>query len=106
MKKAEPEFRANRNDSAYCCGLMELGKFTQAYKADNYYEEYLYGSDWEGAKDPELAWFGVTNSKTQEEAEKSLKKMGFKVKAKWKNGDGQTLRMWVYTYKPKKKRKK
>lgn len=105
MKVAKPEFRADIMNSATCCSLLELGRFSRGYKTTPW-SGVLWESEWKETRSPNECFFGVTNSRTQKGAEKSLKKMGFKVKAKWKNGDGQTLRMWVYTYKPTKKKRR
>ena len=101
----KPEFRADILDYRTCCSLIEIGRFRHEYKQATW-DGVLWESEWKNHKSPYECWFGVTNSKTQKATEKALKKMGFKTKTKWLNDDGQTLRLWVYVHKPKKRRKK
>lgn len=104
---SKPEFRAEMTDGTYCCGAMEIGKFTKAFKQDYNptYGPFLWDSEWKKEKREPIAWHGITDH-TQKEAEKSLKKMGFKVVGRWLNDSGNLLKFWLYVPKIKKNRRK
>ena len=68
------------NQSYFCCGLREIGNFGGA--GQNSIRE-----------DHDSARFATTVH-GQTAAIKSLRRMGFKVIAKWKRDEGYTIKLW------------
>ncbi len=101
---SKPEFQAEMTEGTYCCGVMEIGKFTKGYRDSMTYLDVLWGTSWAVEKKAPIAWHGVTKTKTQKSTEKALKKMGFKVKGTWLNDSGEELKFWLYVPKTKKKK--
>jgi hypothetical protein len=100
------EFRADMEDGTYCCGAMEIGHFTKAYRSEQEWGQYLWGSEWAKEKKQPIAWHGVTKPSVQKATEKTLKKMGFKMVGRWRNDSNELLKFWLYVPKIKAKKKR